>query len=191
MTKVLFISTSALETSTSTKLGERLIARIPGAVVTRRDLGKNPPPSIDQEWVGANSTPADKRSAEQVAKLSVSSALIAELKDADVVVLSVAIYNFSIPSSLKAWIDLIARAGETFQYGANGPQGLLGNKKTYIVAASGGTPVGSPMDFYSGYLKSVLGFVGIDAVLVASTTTIFNAEAALAQAHADIDRLAL
>ncbi len=126
MAKVLFVTSSAQgANSTSTKLGERLIARIPGAVVTRRDIGKNPPPSVDQasqveglntrryviflvqEWVGANFTPADKRTSDQIAKLSISSAFVAELKDADIVVISVAVYNLSIPSSLKAWIDLV------------------------------------------------------------------------------------
>ena len=76
------------------------------------------------------------------------------------------IYNFSVPASLKAWIDLVARAGVTFRYTANGPQGLLSNKKAYVIVASGGTEIGSRIDFASRYLRHVLEFLGIDDVTI-------------------------
>jgi len=92
--------------------------------------------------------------------------LVEELKAADTIVIGAPIYNFNIPAALKAWIDLIARARLTFKYGENGPVGLLKNKKAYIVMASGGVPIGSAMDFASGYLQHVLAFVGITDVTI-------------------------
>jgi FMN-dependent NADH-azoreductase len=92
--------------------------------------------------------------------------LIAELEAADTIVIGVPLYNFGIPAALKAWIDLIARARRTFRYTEAGPEGLLKDKKAYLVVASGGVPVGSDYDFATGYLRHVLGFVGITDVTV-------------------------
>lgn len=129
-------------------------------------------PFVDEEWINANFTPADDRSVEQNETLSVSDKLVAELKNADHIVIASPIYNFSIPASLKSWVDMIARAGQTFNYTENGPIGLLKDKKATIVIASGGVPVGSEMDMATSYLKLVLGFVGIHDVNVIDASTI-------------------
>ena len=135
-----------------------------GAVeVTRRDLSDGIS-VVDEDWIGANFTAAEDRTPEQRAKLAVSDALVAELQDADAVVIGAPIYNFGIPAALKAWVDMIARARLTFRYTANGPEGLLTGKKAYVVIASGGVPVDSPVDFATPYLRQVLKFVGITDV---------------------------
>ena len=123
-------------------------------------------PVVDQDWIGANFTPEDDRSADQRAILSTSNSLVQELQRNDVIVLSVPIYNFSIPAALKLWVDQVARAGLTFRYTENGPVGLLEGKKAVILVASGGTQVGSNIDFATPYLKHVLGFLGIHDVEV-------------------------
>jgi len=154
-------------------------------------------PFIDDEWVSANFTPADQRSDAQRTKLAQSDALVQEVNDADIVVIAAPIYNFSIPASLKAWIDLIARAGLSFRYTPEGPVGLLqdgphGRKKAYVVIASGGTRIGSEIDFASGYLRHVLGFIGIEEVSFISAER-FNHEdqATIANIQSQIAQLAL
>ena len=132
-----------------------------GAIeLTRRDLNDGIP-LVDEDWIGANFTAVEDRSPEQRAKLAESDALVAELQKADAIVIGAPIYNFGVPASLKAWVDMIARARLTFRYTANGPEGLLTNKKAYVVIASGGVPVDSPVDFATPYLRQALNFVGI------------------------------
>jgi len=133
--------------------------------ITDRDLAHGLP-FIDENWIGANFTAPEDRTSEHQEVLSLSNHLVEELKAADTIVIGAPIYNFNIPAALKAWIDLIARARLTFKYGENGPVGLLKNKKAYIVMASGGVPIGSAMDFASGYLQHVLAFVGITDVTI-------------------------
>jgi FMN-dependent NADH-azoreductase len=125
-------------------------------------------PLIDSAWIGAAYTPAAERSPEQNALLARSDELIKELKSADQIIIATPMYNFSVPAGLKAWIDLIARAGETFQYTAEGPQGLVDNKPVTLIISTGGVPVGSDMDFVSTYLKQVLGFIGLTDISVIS-----------------------
>lgn len=132
--------------------------------VISRDLAREPLPYIDEQWIGANFTPAEQRSQLQEAALLQSDRLVQELQEADILVLGVPMYNFNVPAALKAWIDLVARAGLTFRYTENGPLGLLKNKKAYLLLATGGTPIGSAIDFASDYLRHVLGFLGIDDV---------------------------
>lgn len=137
-----------------------------GAIeLTRRDLNAGIS-LVDEDWINANFTADEDRSLEQQAKLGESSALVAELQRADVIVIGAPIYNFGVPASLKAWIDMIARARLTFQYTAQGPEGLLKGKKAYLVVASGGVPVDSPVDFATPYLRQALKFVGITDVEV-------------------------
>ena len=131
--------------------------------LTQRDLAHGLP-FIDEAWVGANFTPDEERTSTHRQILSRSDDLVAELQEADVIVIGAPIYNFSIPAVLKAWVDMIARAGLTFYYTENGPVGLLKDKKVYVVVPSGGVPVGSPMDFATPYLRHALGFVGITDV---------------------------
>jgi FMN-dependent NADH-azoreductase len=108
----------------------------------------------------------DQRSAAQRAALAESDALVAELAAADLLVIGVPIYNFGVPAALKAWVDMVARARLTFRYTENGPEGLLRGKRAYLVVASGGTAVGSEIDFATGYLRHVLGFLGIEDVQI-------------------------
>jgi len=142
-----------------------LKARYGSIDVTDRDLADGMP-FVDEIWVGANSTSAAARSKGQHQKLACSDRLIAELQAADVVIIGAPIYNFSVPAVLKAWIDMVARAGVTFRYGDSGPQGLLKIKKAYLAFASGGVAINSPVDFASPYLRHVLGFLGIHDVEV-------------------------
>ena len=132
-------------------------------------------PFVNETWINSNFTKADERTEEQEEVLGFSNELVAELENADHIVIASPIYNFSIPATLKAWIDLIARAGITFRYTENGPVGLLTNKKATIVMASGGVPIGSDMDMASGYLKFALGFVGISDVNIIDASTINTA----------------
>jgi len=144
-------------------------------------------PFVDADWIGANFTPAEQRSAQQRQRLAESDTLVAELVAADVIVIGTPVYNFSIPASLKAWVDLVARAGLTFRYTENGPVGLLKGKKAYVVIATGGTPVGSDIDFASGYLRHLLGFIGIDDVtLIAADRLMQQADTALVGAEQQI-----
>lgn len=197
MTKILRIDASARHAgSISRDLADQLIAKLQartsGADVVVRDLALNPPPQVTQDWVHANFTDEAARSSEQHAALTTSDALIAELEAADTLVIAAPIYNFGIPAALKAWVDLIARARKTFRYTETGPVGLLTGKKAYIVMASGGTAVGSEMDFASGYLRHILGFVGItDVLIVAADQLMIDADAALAKANAHIENLSL
>jgi FMN-dependent NADH-azoreductase len=131
--------------------------------VTRRDLGDGVP-VVDEAWINANFTPEEERSEDQRNTLARSDALVAELQAADVIVIGSPIYNFGVPAVLKAWVDMIARARLTFRYTADGPEGLLKGKKAYIVIASGGVPVDSPVDFATPYLRQALKFVGITDV---------------------------
>jgi len=131
--------------------------------VTRRDLASGLP-FIDEAWVGANFTPDEERTSTHRQILSRSDDLVAELQEADVIVIGAPIYNFSIPAVLKAWVDMIARVQLTFHYTENGPVGMLTDKKVYVVVPSGGVPVGSPMDFATPYLRHAFGFVGITDV---------------------------
>jgi FMN-dependent NADH-azoreductase len=142
---------------------EALQDRHPGTRVTRRDLAAGLP-FIDEAWVGANFTPEEERSAEDRATLALSDELVAELEAADILVIGAPIYNFSVPSTLKAWIDMVARARKTFRYTDSGVEGLLKGKKAFVVVPSGGVPVGSAVDFATPYLRHMLGFIGITDV---------------------------
>jgi FMN-dependent NADH-azoreductase len=163
--KVLEISASGRRhDSTSRMLTAELIAALEShydtIAVARRDLADNVP-FVNDAWIAANFTPEENRSKEQRDSLTYSDALVSELRDADVVVMGVPVYNFSIPAVLKAWIDMISRARLTFRYTENGPVGLLQDKKAYIVVASGGVAVGSDYDFATPYLRHALAFIGI------------------------------
>ena len=125
-------------------------------------------PFVDETWVSANFTPAEQRTEMQKAVLVGSDTLVAELEQADVILVAAPIYNFSVPATLKAWIDQIARVGLTFNYTSNGPVGALQGKKAYLLFASGGTELGSEIDFASGYLRHIMGFIGIDDVALIS-----------------------
>ena len=181
----------SVSTSLGTKLVEGLAAQTK-ASVTRRDLAKNDIPFVSANRFEANLTPADDRTPAQQDLAHFADVLIEELKAADTIVFSVPIYNFGVPATVKAWADLVARAGTTFKYSETGPVGLLEGKKAYITAASGGTPVGSDMDFMTPWLTFFLGFLGIKDVEIVAADGIMGAggEEKIAAAHATVDRLA-
>ena len=187
---VLHIDASArFSESVSRQLSAQVLEHLGADRVIRRDLA-DALPQINETWVNANFTPAEDRDSVQRDVLSLSDILVDELKDADTVVIGTPIYNFSVPASLKAWVDQIARAGLTFRYTDNGPVGLLDGKRAVVVIASGGVPVGSEMDFASGYLRQVMRFVGItDVEIIAADRLNADADAALAAATHAINEL--
>ena len=172
MSKLLFVSSSILgENSKSRALGLDFIEtwkrRHPGTAVVERDLVAETLPHVTGAVLGAALTPAEKRSPEQAETAALADRLIEEIEAADVILLAVPMYNFSVPSTFKAWIDHIVRAGRTFRYGAEGPVGLLQNKKVFVVASRGGvysSGAGKSMDFHEPYLRGVLGFIGLKDV---------------------------
>jgi FMN-dependent NADH-azoreductase len=140
----------------------------PGTTVVERALTPASTPHLSLDALGALMIPAEQRSAEQTASVAFADRLIEELEAADTVVLAVPMYNFSIPSTLKAWIDHVARAGRTFRYTASGAEGLLEGKKVFVVTGRGGFFSGdSPanvLDFQEPYLRAFLGFLGLEDV---------------------------
>ena len=193
MTKtVLHIDASArTEGSATRELTAKIVERLGANTVLRRDLAAEALPQIDATWIGANFTPADDRDAAQADRLTQSDVLINELKAADAVVIGVPLYNFSVPAALKAWIDLVARAGVTFRYTEYGPKGLLEGKRAILAVASGGVPIGSEVDFATNYMKHVLGFIGITEVeIVAADRMAVDPEAALKVANDAVLKIA-
>ncbi|MGH1463779.1 MAG: FMN-dependent NADH-azoreductase [Cognatishimia sp.] len=166
---ILHIDSSArYDESISRRRSANIVASLNAKSVVQRDLAEGLP-FLNETWVGATFTPKENRSQEQSDVLKTSDALVKELQDADTIVIGLPIYNFGVPASLKAWVDLVARAGVTFQYTETGPQGLLTGKKAIITIASGGVEIGSAMDFASPYLRQALGFLGISDVTILSS----------------------
>lgn len=177
MSNILHVTASMRGTeSVSNRIGDALISGLGHANLTTRDLSANDIPYVDADRFAANLTPAADRTAEQADLAAISDTLIAELQAADTIVFSTPVYNFGVPAVLKAWADLVARAGTTFKYTETGPVGLLEDKKVYIAAASGGTPIGSDMDFMSSWLTFFLGFLGISDVEVIAADGIMGAD---------------
>ncbi|MCV6825447.1 MULTISPECIES: FMN-dependent NADH-azoreductase [Halocynthiibacter] len=176
-TKVLRIDASArTQNSVSRDLADHAVSLIPDAEVTSRDIGQGLP-HINETWVGATFTPPESRTEAQSEALALSDEILQEVQDADTIVISTPIYNFNIPSTLKAWIDQIGRAGVAFKYTENGPVGLLEDKRVVIALASGGTDIGSNVDFATDYLRFIFGFVGIKDVHFVLAKGDDNAEA--------------
>lgn len=192
--QILKISSSGrIEGSTSRALSRDLISALEDRYgdidVVDRDLATGVP-VVDEAWIEANFTPEESRTEQHRKTLAYSDTLVAELQNADVLVIGVSMYNFSITATLKAWIDMIARARLTFRYTENGPQGLLSGKKAYLVVATGGVPVGSPIDFATPYLRHALAFVGItDVEIVAADRLNSEAEESLNKAREQIANL--
>ncbi|TCM82557.1 FMN-dependent NADH-azoreductase [Rhodovulum steppense] len=184
-------SSARRDGSVSRDLTDRITARLAGddTRILTRDLAEGLP-LLTEAWIGANFTPEADRTEAQRAELALSDSLIAELKAADTIVIGLPVYNFGLPAALKAWIDLVARAGVTFRYTEAGPEGLLGAKRVIVAAASGGTAFGSDFDFATRYLTHVLGFLGLtDITVLGADRLALDAEAALAAAHAAVDQL--
>jgi len=188
-------SSGRKEGSLTRQLSDLVVTQLakenPDLVINNRDLATGLP-FIDEQWIGANFTAPEERDDKHKDKLSLSDHLVDELQQAEHIVIASPIYNFSIPAVLKAWIDLVARARLTFRYTENGPEGLLKNKKAYLVMASGGVPIGSEMDFASRYLQQVLAFIGITDVTVidASQINLTNDESQ-ASAEEQVEALTL
>jgi FMN-dependent NADH-azoreductase len=166
---ILQINGSArLNGSNSTRVADaitaRLTARNPEATVELRDLARDPHPVLDEAALSALFTPADQRTPEQSARVALDDALIAQLKRADVIVLGVPMYNFGVSVQIKSWIDAVTRAGATFRYTSNGPEGLVSGKKVYVGLARGGIYRDTPKDSQVPYLKGVLGLMGMTDV---------------------------
>ena len=193
MTNILHITSSIRgDDSVSTSLGNRLLEKLAGKNVVTRDLAKNDLPFIDAERHAANLAPYADRSEAQHGLAKIADELIDELEAADTIVFSVPVYNFTVPATLKAWADLVARAGRTFRYTQNGPEGLLTGKTVYITAATGGTAIGSDIDFMSPWLKFFLGFLGMTDVRIVAADGIMGegGEEKIIAAHQEVERLA-
>ncbi len=170
---ILHIDSSPLgERSVSRKLTAKvqaeLRAKYPDSKVITRDLGVHPLPHLSGNVIGAFFTQPDKRDSALTEAIKLSEQAVDELVGADVIIIGTPMWNFGIPSSLKAWIDHIVRAGRTFKYGATGPESLLpSGKKVIIVSSRGGVYSDGPMkmmDYQETYLKAVLGFIGLHDV---------------------------
>lgn len=174
MSTLLVIDSSPMQTSVSRELTREFSqswkVSHPDGEVIRRDLAAATPRPIDAAWIQASFTPEPDRQAEQHLALAQSEQFLSELERADDYVIGVSMHNFSIPSVLKLWIDQVVRAGRTFVYAENGPQGLLQGKKATVLIASGGVyAAGTPMaamDFIEPYLRTILGFMGVTDVNV-------------------------
>jgi FMN-dependent NADH-azoreductase len=173
MSKLLLVTSSLFgDQSKSSQLAGEFVQAWhrshPGTTMVERALTAESIPHLSLGALGALMTPAEQRSSEQHATVAFADRLIEELEAADTIVLAVPMYNFSIPSTLKAWIDHVARAGRTFRYTAAGPEGLLKGKKVFVITGRGGVYTGdSPakvFDFQEPYLRSVLGFLGLTDV---------------------------
>jgi FMN-dependent NADH-azoreductase len=165
--KILQIKSSVFNGSgQSSRLADEFVARLreqhPGAEVVERDIVAEPVPHFDGARTGAFFAKPGERNAEQQAVIAYSDSLIDELRRADVLVLGLPMYNFGVPSQLKAWFDHLARAGETFKYTEKGPLGLMTGKKAYVFAARGG--VYGDNHSQSDFVRQFLGFIGITDV---------------------------
>lgn len=167
--KILQIKSSVFNgNGQSSRLASEFVAELrrgnPGAEVLERDLVAEAIPHLDGARAGAFFAKPAERTSEQSAVVAYSDALIAELRGADVLVIGLPMYNFGVPSQLKAWFDHIARAGETFKYTDKGAVGLLTGKKAYVFAARGGQYANTPNDWQTQFVRFFLGFIGITDV---------------------------
>ena len=191
--RILRIDSSAqTETSQSRRLSNRIVDGLhalgKSPDVTVRDLNKRLP-QLDRAWIEANTTPIDDRTDYQRKTLALSDTLIAEIEAADTLIIGVALYNFSIPASLKLWIDLVCRTRKIFAYSEGKPKGLMTGKKAIVCFASGGTPFGSDIDFASGYIRHILGFIGITDVTFIAADKRFKDDQALIRTDVAVDAL--
>jgi FMN-dependent NADH-azoreductase len=189
---ILQINSSARsQGSESTRWADTIVARLlqknPDASLVRRDLAANPHPLLDEATLYALFTPAEQRTPEQAARIALDDALIAQLQQADVLVIGSPMYNFGMTVQLKSWFDAIARAGVTFKYTASGPQGLLSGKKVYVALARGGMHRDGASDSQVPHLKTLLGFLGMTDVQFVYSEGIAMGPEAVARAHAQAE----
>lgn len=148
----------------ATAIVQRLRTAHPDASLRLRDLSRDAVPHLDAETFAAFGTEGGQRTPEQRDRVSLSDTLIGELRAADALVLAAPMYNFGLPSSLKAWFDHVARAGQTFRYTDQGPQGLLGGRRAYVVSTRGGRYRGTPTDSQTVHLRTLLEFLGFGGI---------------------------
>ena len=194
LTRILRIDASGRMTNSVTRgltdLAIDHLSSIGQVQVVSRDL-KDGLPFVDEAWIGANFTPADQRSPAQITKLGLSDTIVSEVKHADLLLIGLPVYNFGVPAAFKAWIDMVARVGQTFRYTENGPVGLLEGKRAVVLIASGGTKIGSEIDFVTPYIRHVLGFIGItDVTFIAADALGSEAEEKLKAAQESVRALA-
>jgi FMN-dependent NADH-azoreductase len=194
MKTILQVNTSILgDEGQSTRLANEFVAQFDAGNVIVRDLAKEPVPHLDGERFGAFLSKPESRTEKQKAVLQYSDSLIDELRRADTIVLGLPMYNFGLPSALKAYFDHIARAGVTFRYTDKGSVGLLTGKKAYVFATRGGLYEGTPRDTQTPYVRDFLAFLGITDVefIYAEGLAMGDAsrKAALLKARNSIDRL--
>lgn len=169
MKRILLIHSSlfgddSASTGIARSLVDRLVSEHPGSKVTTLDLAEEAPSHLGAAEFNSWTVPAEQRSTGQRSLARTSDRLIEQLMSHDTLVLAVPMYNLGIPSTLKAWIDRVARAGKTFTYTSEGPQGLVRGMQAYLVLSRGGQYRGTPLDTQTGYLTSVLGLMGITDV---------------------------
>jgi FMN-dependent NADH-azoreductase len=151
-------------TTLANEFTSQYLAQHPATQVVVRDLVSQPIPHLDASTIGAFASTEEDRTPEQQALLDFSQNLIDELSAAEAVVLGLPMYNFNVPSQLKAYMDQVARAGVTFKYTETGPEGLLADKPVYVIAARGGFHQGQPSDTQTGFIKTFFGFIGLNNV---------------------------
>lgn len=195
-TKILRLDTSLFsEQGSSSRLNQALIeklTRVHGEVeVTHRDLARDPLPHFSAEVIAAISAKPEARTSEQAQLARLADQLIAELQGADVVVVAAPMYNFGIPSTLKAWIDYVARAGVTFRYTSEGPEGLVTGKTLYVVTTRGGVHRDQRTDTEVPHLHTYFQFLGFSDIrtLYAEGLNMSGREQQFAEALANIDQL--
>ena len=155
--------------SVSRRLLDHFVAHLrlqaPGSSIVVRDLAAVPLPHVDDVWIPARLVPPAERSNHEADSLALSDVLIAELIAAETIIVGLPIYNFAVPASFKAWIDLVCRPGATFRRGTSRPEGMLTGKRAIVVFVSGGTVMGGPVDYASDWVRHIFGFIGIDDVV--------------------------
>lgn len=169
MTRLLQINSSIFsDKGSSSQLANRFVAewvaRRPETAVQRRDLAQDPVPHLDGERILALSTAAEDRTAEQARLVELADTLIREVQEAEVLVIGAPMYNFAVPSQLKSWFDSIARAGVSFRYTSEGPEGLLTGKQAFVFTTRGGVHREQPEDTVVPFVRQFLNFLGIEDI---------------------------
>jgi len=186
--------TSSISRNVADRLLEKLKHVNESTKVHTRDLADAPPPHWGEREATAALLPAEKRTSEQTKLLALSDSLCSELKSVHTLVIATPMWNFGVPSVLKAWVDHIVRAGITFQYGQNGPKGLLQNlKNVYLVEATGGVYLenpATPMNHVGPYLKHLFQWLGAENIItITAPGTAINSDAALNSAMSQLEQI--
>lgn len=194
-TTVLNITTSLFGANgNSSQLNQAVIERLSRELgdikVVERDLVHAPLPYFDADFIGALSADQAERNELQQSRVALADSLIAELQNADILVVAAPMYNFGIPAQLKTWVDYVARAGTTFRYTSAGPEGLLGDRPVYITTTRGGVHFGKPSDSETIFLTTFFNFLGLKDLrfIYAEGLNMGQKEVSFSQAHTKIDQ---